>query len=187
MGNLAYLLEAGHYDLYSLWHWMLRMLAAHPQAQAGYAARTDRVAREAWARAIVLETLRLEQSELLYWRVAEDIAFEGWLLPRGTVLRICIWEGHKDDATFPEPFRFAPERFIGTRHGLDAFAPFGLGSRRCLGADLVVGLSAMLVRTLLDRWHLERVADGPPLKGPYHWQPGRAFAVRLLRAAQPSR
>jgi cytochrome P450 len=96
MGNLAYLYEPAHFDLYSLWHWMLKMLADHPQVQETFRAMADGAMRRAYAEAIVHETLRMEQSELLYWRVSADIAFEGFLIPRGTTLRICIWEGHKD-------------------------------------------------------------------------------------------
>ena len=182
MGNLAYLLEAAHFDVYSLWHWMLRLIAGNPRVQEAYAAHPDAGSRRAYARAIALETLRMEQSELLYWRVAEDIAFDGYLIPRGTRLRVCIWEGHKDEATFAAPFWFEPERFLENRYGLDAFAPFGLGARRCLGADLVLDLSTMLVQVLLDAHRVEMAADGAPFMGPYHWQPGPAFALRLRDA-----
>jgi cytochrome P450 len=179
MGNLAYMLEAAHFDLYSLWHWMMRFIAAHPRAQMAYRACTSEEERQAYAEAIVHETLRLEQSELLYWRVSADIVFEGFLIPRGTTLRICIWEGHKDAATFPEPFAFRPERFVGAAYPLSAFAPFGLGSRRCLGAKLTIDLSSMLVRHLLNRHSVDATNDGDPVMGPYHWQPGPAFALRM--------
>jgi cytochrome P450 len=183
MGNLAYLYEPAHFDLYSLWHWMLKMLADHPHVQETFRTMADAATRRAYAEAIVHETLRMEQSELLYWRVSADIAFEGFLIPRGTTLRICIWEGHKDAATFPEPFRFRPERFIENTYGLDAFAPFGLGQRRCLGAGLVIDLSTMLALRLLEAYRVERVADDDPVKGPYHWQPGPRIEVRLAPAA----
>jgi cytochrome P450 len=179
MGNLAYLLEAAHFDVYSLWHWILKFVSAHAGVQAAYRAQQGAAGRKAYAEAIVKETLRMEQSELLYWRVQEHIAFEGYLIPRGTTLRVCIWEGHKDAAAFPEPFQFRPERFLGARHGLDAYAPFGLGQRRCLGADLTVALSAVFVQTMLDEYDAERAADDAPVKGPYHWQPAPEFSVRL--------
>jgi hypothetical protein len=36
---------------------------------------------------------------------------------------------------------------------------------------------------LLEAYRVERVADDDPVKGPYHWQPGPRFEVRLAPAA----
>jgi len=178
MGNLAYLFEPSHFDLYSLWVWTLKYLGAEQRVLESYRARQGEE-RRAYAEAIVLETLRMEQSELLYRRVTADIVFEGYLLPRDTLLRVLIWEGHKDASVFTDPFTFEPDRFLARKPGLDTYAPFGLGQRHCLGAPLVLGLSTMFVQALLDDYDVCAIADGPPRKNPYHWQPGPELAIRL--------
>jgi cytochrome P450 len=45
----------------------------------------------------------------------------------------CIYLAHRRAESFPEPERFLPERFIGTRLDPYAWLPFGGGIRRCLG------------------------------------------------------
>jgi len=178
LGNLAYLFEPSHFDLYSLWHWMLKLLGGRADLHAAYRSSTGEEQRR-YAEAIVLETLRMEQSELLYRRVTADVVFEGFLLPRDTLLRVLIWEGHKDAAVFPNPFTFEPERFLQGKPGLDTYAPFGLGRRHCLGAPLVLGLSTMFVQALLDDHDVVASDDGPPRKNPYHWEPNPALAIQL--------
>ena len=180
LGNLAYMFEPSHFDLYSLWHWILCHLGLNPAIPASYRTRGDTTARHAYAEAIVQETLRMEQSELLYRHVTADIVFEGFLIPRDTTLRVCIWEGHKDGDVFTQPFTFDPDRFVGRSHGLEHYAPFGLGQRHCLGANLVLGLSTMFVQTLLERYDVQVAADGTPHRGAYHWQPSPELAIRLV-------
>jgi cytochrome P450 len=179
MGSLAYLFEPSHFDVYCLWHWVLKFLGTSPQVQASYRAIGDAPGRGKYAEAIVSETLRLAQSEVLWRRVNADLVFEGFLLPRDTRLRVCIWEGHKDGDAFPEPFTFDPGRFVAGKPGLDTYAPFGIGPRHCLGASLVLGLSALFVQAVLDTHDVEEVAGGPPHRGTYHWEPGPEHVIRL--------
>jgi cytochrome P450 len=179
LGNLAYLFELSHFDLYSLWHWVLTFLATHPAISSTFSEQVNATARRQYAEAVVFETLRMEQSEMLYRRVTDDIVFDGFLIPAGTNLRVCIWEGHKDAATFPNPFTFDPTRFVGQTYGREKFAPFGLGQRHCVGANLVVGLSTMFVEALLEGYTLETTGAGPAYPNSYHWQPNPACAIRL--------
>src|SRR5262249_41477260 len=69
LGNLAYLFKPSHSDLYSLWHWVLALLGTHPEIPSTFIEKSDAKSRRQYAEAIVLETLRMEQSELLYRRV----------------------------------------------------------------------------------------------------------------------
>jgi cytochrome P450 len=131
--------------------------------------------------AIVWETLRLNQSESLLRGVKRDLTFDDYLIPGGSRVRVCLWESHKDSATFPEPFRFDPDRFLGRNYTLEEFAPFGLDKKRCIGADFVVHLTACFVDRLSREYDWEITADGPPHRSVYHWQPSPAFAVRVKR------
>jgi cytochrome P450 len=182
LGNLINVFEASHYDTYSLWHWILWYLAREPELRARIRAM-PRGAPETTAvlNAIVWETLRLNQSESLLRGVKRDLTFDDYLIPGGSRVRVCLWESHKDSATFPEPFRFDPDRFLGRNYTLEEFAPFGLDKKRCIGADFVVHLTACFVDRLSREYDWEITADGPPYRSVYHWQPSPAFAVRVKR------
>ncbi|KAH7122108.1 cytochrome P450 [Dactylonectria estremocensis] len=64
----------------------------------------------------------------------------GYFIPEGITVSTQAYTLHRDSATYPEPEKFVPERFIspsGEFHpSQGAFAPFGAGSRTCLGIHL---------------------------------------------------
>ena len=175
LGNLMYMFEPSHFDLYSLWRWIMKQLVSAPMIMDRVKAAPADGAR-ALCEAIVLETLRLEQGEELYRRPSADVVFEKLLIPKGTIMRARIWEGHKDPAIFPEPFKFDPNRFLGKSYPFEQYAPFGLDKRRCVGADFVVSLSAMFVEILLKKFSISAAGDGPPVFGAYHWEPNPEFS-----------
>ncbi|EDS40005.1 cytochrome P450 3A19 [Culex quinquefasciatus] len=62
-------------------------------------------------------------------------------LTKGDIVQIPIQSIHRDSRFFPEPMRFDPERFSDeNRHMLnqDAYMPFGLGPRNCVGSRLAL-------------------------------------------------
>jgi unspecific monooxygenase len=181
LGNLIYMFEGSHFDLYSLWTWLLQHLAANPEVMTRFRAETDALRFHRAAEAIVLETLRLEQSEAINRNAACDIWFDGYLIPRNTVVRACLWEGHKDPRIFADPFAFDPGRFMERAWSIDEFAPFGLDKHRCIAADFVIAISTMFVEIVLSEFQLEMASVGPPRKGVYHWEPGPDLSIVVGR------
>jgi cytochrome P450 len=187
LGNLIYMVESGRFDIYSLMRWMLKYLAENPSV----AARVDTSSGSGaggptpYATAVVMETLRCNQSEALNRLLTSDTEFDGFFFPAGSQIRICVWERHKDQTAFPEPFKFDPERFLSSDHAIDRYAPFGLDRHRCVAADLVVRFAALFVEQLCRRYALETVDDGAAVWGEYHWEPSRLFAMRLRDRARP--
>ncbi|KAF5288520.1 hypothetical protein FQA39_LY15388 [Lamprigera yunnana] len=58
-------------------------------------------------------------------------------LDKGTIIWIPIGAFHKDEKYFPNPKKFDPERFSAenkTNINLNAYMPFGIGPRRCIGS-----------------------------------------------------
>jgi cytochrome P450 len=181
LGNLIYMVEMGRYDMYSLLRWLTKHLADHPAWQdrlADEAAGTDSSSRSA-TECFVWETLRMDQSERLLRRVEKDIVFDGFFIPRGATVRVCLWESHKDDGSFPDPFRFDPERFRDGDPDRDAFAPFGLDQHQCPLGDLALRTSVLFVRELARSHRVEPTCDGLPVRGAYHWEPASRFSPRL--------
>lgn len=182
IGNLIQMVEGGRFDLFSLFRWILY-----------YLARTPGVADDIWrsgadplsspdaalARAVVLETLRCNQSEAVQRQLSRDVHFEGMFFPSGSLVRICLWEAHKEEAFFACPMNFEPSRFVARQHSAKQFAPFGVDQHRCLASDFVVELATLFVEEVC-RYDLQASTDGPPFRGPYHWEPAQAFGIRLL-------
>ena len=185
LGNLINLFEGAHFDVYSLWHWLLWYLAREPAI--GARLRTLPEGGEPAHRlltAIIKETLRLNQSEVLLRRSTSDIAFDGFLIPGGSTVRVCLWESHKEERVFPDPFRFDPDRFLQQNHDIEEFAPFGLDKRRCIGGDVTFAASSVFVERLLRDYEMIVEQDGPAVRGKYHWEPNPRFAVRVMRRTE---
>ena len=136
------------------------------------------------SRRIVLESLRLRQSEYLWRIVDDDIDFEGYRLPRGATLRICVREAHRNPEFFDQPLRFDPDRFLKPDWPPRAFAPFGIGLHTCFGQELTLGATALLVERMA-KFDWRTVADGPTeFPAPRgHWQPSHRFRVGVSSPA----
>jgi len=181
LGNLIYMVELGRYDLRGLLRWVSKYAAAHETW-------VDRIANErvtldqctrSLADAFVLETLRMDQSERLMRNVQKDFVFEGYLIPRGALLRVCMWEAHKDPDLFPHPFEFDPDRHLGEAAPGERFSPFGLDHHLCPFAGLSVQLAAAFLRVLAVAYQVAARGGDPAVRGPYHWEPALDFTVQL--------
>jgi cytochrome P450 len=179
LGNLIYMVEMGRYDTSGLFRWLTRYACEHPSQLDHLRENANAPAAHEHARAFVLETLRMDQSERLIRRAERDITFEGFHLPRGSTIRLCLWEAHKDANAFPDPFRFDPGRFLANPPAGDAFSPFGLDHHHCPFSELSVVMGEAYLRALSRLAVVEKIADGDPIRGPYHWEPSVHFCARL--------
>jgi cytochrome P450 len=186
LGQLVYIVQVGRADLTGLLVWVLKQLGDHPEwaerlreaARSGRAEETDALAVR-----IVRETLRLEQSEYVYRRVKRDISFRGFTIPKGWRIRVLIREGHRDPASFPEPDRFDPDRFLDATLGGARYAPFGLGAHACIGSQVTETLARQLLGELARGFDWRVTRDGPREYGWAHWQPSSSLRISLAAVA----
>ena len=129
--------------------------------------------------------MRHWQSESLARRATEDIVFKGHLIPRGSYVRICLWETHKDPANFPEPFRFDPDRFLDGSADTNSFAPFGLGKHSCIAADAVTRLAGLFVEELVGGFQWQATGNGDPVRLFSLWEPSPEFQIELKQRSAP--
>ncbi|MEW9805005.1 cytochrome P450 [Mesorhizobium sp. ZMM04-5] len=151
IGNLIYMVEMGRHYLALFFYriakfmstnWtMLRRIDESRKSDIGVTV----------AEAVVLETLRFEQSERLMRAAKRDFIFDGFLFPRGAVVRICLWEAHRDGVNFEGPFSFEPDRFLEATYTPDQFSPFGLGHHRCPAAVPVLQYGSLFVEAYVRR------------------------------------
>jgi len=132
--------------------WMMLVLADDPALQRRLraslmAAPAGAAAGPGLLDACIDETLRLYPPLPLVFRsAARDDATPAGLIRKGSLVCMSPWLVHRHKALWHEPDRFDPARHQrGER--LEAFLPFGVGARRCIGMH--VGL--LLVRAVMSR------------------------------------
>ena len=183
LGNLIYMVEMGRYDMKGLFRWISKYGAENPEwlSRIANAESEDTAKATSLARAFVLETLRMDQSERLMRDVKKDIVFDGFLIPKGWRARICMWESHKDGATFDQPFVFDPNRFLSNPPTTFEFSPFGLDHHYCPFATTSISLGVLFLRCLSRDYWVTATDHGDRVRGGYHWEPALNFSVLLTR------
>jgi cytochrome P450 len=184
LDNLVFICRISMVNVEGLLRWVLAHLGHHPEWIARLRAEPDSgsaLTEPTLADRIVMETLRLSQAEYLYRRLREDVRFEGFVLPKGWLVRLCIWESHRSADNFPGPDRFDPDRFLRDQ-ARTAYMPFGGDRHACNG----VPLSNMICRTFLDeltRGYEWSVTEADGLEREFrhwsHWRPSRQMRLRL--------
>ncbi|OQU80433.1 hypothetical protein SORBI_3007G128000 [Sorghum bicolor] len=177
-GNLF---TAGTETTSSTIEWAMSLLLNHPEAlkkveaeieaavgTSGGLITMDDVAGLSYLQCVISETLRLYPVAplLLPHESAADCAVGGYDVPRGTLLFVNAYAIHRDPAVWEEPGEFRPERF-GRDGGKAAEAeaegrlmlPFGMGRRRCPGETLALRTVGLVLATLIQCFHWDRV-DG---------------------------
>ncbi|XP_066298300.1 cytochrome P450 2U1-like [Branchiostoma lanceolatum] len=70
---------------------------------------------------------------------SNDTVLHGYDIPRGTMVHVNLWSVLTDPNLWENPDQFKPERFLdnqGQYMKKDAFIPFSIGQRFCLGTQL---------------------------------------------------
>ena len=183
LGNLAYALHTGRVDATSLLIWVVAMLGDHPDVTRAVRCRLEHAPGDTTdlADRIVRETLRLRQSEFLLRRTTGPVDFDGYVIPAGWHVRLCIAESHRLADVFENPENFEPDRFLAAL-GRTRYAPFGFSPHRCPGDHLARALGQHLVCELA-REHDVVVRDVEPWEfSGFHWRPNSRMQVRLQQA-----
>ncbi|KAI0100755.1 cytochrome P450 [Nemania sp. FL0031] len=135
-----------------------------------------RLAACSYLRACINEALRMSPpvpGTLWRQQVADNdnasgpLVIDGHIIPPGTHIGVNTYALQHNEAYFPEPFTFRPERFLyedGSASKLvkDAFAPFSLGARGCMGKSMAyLEASLVMAKTL---WYFD-FAQAPSDEG----------------------
>ncbi|MDQ5821220.1 MAG: cytochrome P450 [Actinomycetota bacterium] len=183
--NLLFTHKVATANVASLLHWLLAILGRHPSWLARGRAELDSPGPSdgpPLSERLVLETLRLAQSEYLYRQIARDIEYEGFRLPAGWMLRICVWESHRDADIFEDPESFNPDRFLANAFTPAEYSPFGWSGHACNGVPLAMLISRTFVEELVRRFELT-VSHAEPVERDFrhwsHWRPSSRLELRL--------
>ncbi|HWF27945.1 MAG TPA: cytochrome P450 [Mycobacterium sp.] len=172
--ELLTLLAAGHETTAATLGWAFERITRHPDLLAALVEEADNGGNEL-RQATILEVQRARTViDFAARRVYPPVFQLGeWTVPRGYSMIVSIAQIHDDPGVFPNPERFDPQRYIGTKPSSFAWIPFGGGARRCVGAAFANMEMDVVLRTVLrhftiettsapgERWHCRGVAYTP--------------------------
>jgi cytochrome P450 len=159
--QLLTLILAGHETTAAGVAWALERLIRCPDALAKAVRAADDSAAgdpagDEYLDAVGKETLRIRpiifSSARLLTAPAE---VGGYLLPAGVTVDVSIGLVHANNAIYPDPDRFDPDRMLGASLSPTTWLPFGGGSRRCLGAIYAAVEMRVVLREILRRVELK--------------------------------
>ncbi|MFI5980181.1 cytochrome P450 [Streptomyces sp. NPDC051555] len=180
------LLMAGHETTASALAWAYHLLGSDPGARERMHAEIDEVLgdrlptvedlpRLAWTDAVLSEAMRLYPPILgVARRALTDFEVCGRRVPKDAFVAIVPWVVHRDPRWWPQPERFAPQRWIESPPSADAadeltghavrpgrprlaYLPFGGGPRQCIGNTFSRMEGVMALATLGRHWEFEPV------------------------------
>ncbi|HEY6649436.1 MAG TPA: cytochrome P450, partial [Mycobacterium sp.] len=161
--ELLTLLGAGHETTASTLGWAFERLRRHPDVLAKLVDENDDGGNE-FRQASIQELQRNRTVIDFSGRhvLAPHFDLGDWRIPHGYTVMIAIANVHANADVFPNPERFDPERFVGTRTPT-AWIPFGGGTRRCIGAAFANVEMDVVLRTILRHFVIE-TDDAPDEK-----------------------
>jgi cytochrome P450 len=110
---------------------------------------------------ILNEVLRLYPGTplLVPHQSSEDVTIGGYSIPCGTMILVNAYQIHRDPDTWEEPSKFRPERFANGKTENSWIIPFGMGRRRCPGEGLAMRELGLILGTLIQCFHWQRIGD----------------------------
>ncbi|XP_010243385.1 PREDICTED: cytochrome P450 71A1-like [Nelumbo nucifera] len=135
----------------------------------------EEVEKMQYLKLVIKETLRLHPPvPLLVPREStQDVKIEGYNIPAKTVVLINAWAIGRDPASWEEPEKFQPKRFLTSASNLNIdfkgndfrLIPFGAGRRGCLGIQFAMVANELVLANLLHKfdWKLPGGSSGEDL------------------------
>ncbi|WP_019972452.1 cytochrome P450 [Mycobacterium sp. 141] len=153
--ELLTLLAAGHETTASTLGWAFERVSRHPEVLAELVAEAATDGNE-YRQATILEIQRVRTVIDFAGRHIYAPAFElgEWVIPHGYSVIVALAVIQERPEEFPDPGRFDPQRFVGSRPGL-GWIPFGGGTRRCVGAVFANVEMDVVLRTVLRHFVIE--------------------------------
>jgi cytochrome P450 len=118
---------------------------------------------------VLHEALRLCPPGAAIGRMAmQDIAVDGYRIPRGTMLIGGVYAVHRDPHLWEDPLTFDPDRFSAANSKSRdrwQYLPFGAGPRSCIGdhfamREATLALATIVRRTEIHSLRKQRAAGG---------------------------
>jgi len=165
------LLIAGHETTATSLAWIFYRILQHPEVVArlreeigettgGGVIKPEHLPKLRYLEAAINEALRLHPVSMYgIRRLRRPKRVGGWDLPAGVNLGPCEYLAHRRPDVWPEPERFLPDRFLGTKIQPYTFFPFGGGVRKCIGAAFASFEMKIVLAHVVPRVDLRLASD----------------------------
>ena len=127
-----------------------------------------------YTQAVILEAQRYASIAPLsvFHRTLDNVPnFHGFFIPKDTIIIPNLYSAMRDPKIWNHPNSFQPERFLsdnGTTLNIpEAFIPFGIGKRVCIGQSLAKVELFLFVSSLFQRFQVSTVPNEPKPKIEY--------------------
>ena len=170
--QLVSLLLLGYETTSGVLAWLFYMIHSHPEIKdklnqelqsLDNTISPENIAQLPYLSAVCHETMRLHTIALICTpRMALDkVEVAGEKFESGTVLVPCIYLAHRQEATYKQPDKFIPERFLNQKFSAFEYLPFGGGYRGCIGSAFAVYEMKLILATILLQFELELIEKKP--------------------------
>jgi cytochrome P450 len=150
--------------------WMLFLLSQHPEIQQqlldelapwkGEVPSNEKLEQLPLLNRVVKESLRiLPAVPYSYRRASRDGAIGPYFIARKTRIIFSHYVTHHMPELYPNPERFAPERWETCKPALGEYVPFGTGARMCLGSAMAQLVMKVGLSLILPRWKVAVVPN----------------------------
>jgi cytochrome P450 len=169
---------AGHETTANALAWTWYLLARNPDVErdlhreldevlGGRTPSPDDYPRLPYTEMVLAESMRMFPPAWAIGRFAiEDVQIGEWHVPKGALVLVSQWVGHRDPRFWPDPERFDPLRFTPQAKALRpklAYFPFGAAGRVCIGESFAWMEGVLLLATMAQQWRFERGPDVDPV------------------------
>ena len=179
--ELRTMLVAGHETAATALSWALGYV--HHDARVLHRLRTELEGDgEAYLEAVCKEALRRHPAvPIVLRRLTRDWTFRGLPIPAGASVGLALTRLHTRPDTWARPLAFYPEHFLERTYTPFEYAPFGGGTRRCVGAAFASFELRVLLGTLLREGQFEAAGPLPaPVTASITMAPGAPIPLRFL-------
>ncbi|XP_061855118.1 vitamin D 25-hydroxylase isoform X1 [Colius striatus] len=169
--SVGELIIAGTETTTNVLRWAVLFMALYPNIQGQVQKEIDLVigpnkmpvleekCKMPYTEAVLHEVLRFCNIVPLgiFHATSKDTVVRGYSIPEGTTVITNLYSVHFDEKYWSNPEVFFPERFLDSSGQFvkkDAFVPFSLGRRHCLGEQLARMEMFLFFTSLLQRFHL---------------------------------
>ncbi|XP_033180909.1 cytochrome P450 1B1-like [Mastacembelus armatus] len=174
-GTVSDLIGAGLDTISTALHWIVLLLAKHPNIQTELHELIDKVVGPnrlpsiedrsclAYLDAFVYETMRFTSfvPVTIPHSTTSDVTVDGLHIPKDTVIFINQWSANHDPLKWKDPHIFDPSRFLDENGSLDRdlisnVMIFSAGKRRCIGEQVAKVQIFLFSAILLHQCRFER-------------------------------
>ncbi|XP_065491978.1 vitamin D 25-hydroxylase isoform X3 [Caloenas nicobarica] len=169
--SVGELIIAGTETTTNVLRWAVLFMALYPNIQGQVQKEIDLVigpnkmpaleekCKMPYTEAVLHEVLRFCNIAPLgiFHATSKDTVVRGYSIPEGTTVITNLYSVHFDEKYWSNPEVFFPERFLDSSGQFvkkEAFIPFSLGRRHCLGEQLARMEMFLFFTSLLQRFHL---------------------------------